>query len=78
MKLKTSDWLIYGSAALSAILAVVFVYGYVQNRVEDAKAHAQVKTVTIVQKPKLLSVVVANRDIYRGEKIDVDDLKVLS
>ncbi|BBN58925.1 Flp pilus assembly protein CpaB [Hydrogenovibrio marinus] len=78
MKLKTSDWLIYGSAALSAILAVVFVYGYVENRIEDAKEHAQVKTVTVVEKPKLFSVVVANRDIYRGEKIDVDDLKVLS
>lgn len=78
MKLKTSDWLIYGSAGLSAILAVVFVYGYVQNRVEDAKSHAQVKTVTVVEKPKLLSVVVANRDIYRGENIDADDLKVLN
>lgn len=78
MKLKTSDWLIYGSAGLSAILAVVFVYGYVQNRVEDAQRNAQVKTVTIVEKPKLLSVVVANRDIYRGEKIAVDDLKVLN
>ncbi|MDX1796440.1 MAG: Flp pilus assembly protein CpaB [Hydrogenovibrio sp.] len=77
MKLKTSDWLVYGVAGLSAVLAVIFVYGYVQNRVEEAKASASVKTVTIVEKPELRSVVVANRDIYRGEKIDVDDLKVL-
>ncbi|WP_024850508.1 Flp pilus assembly protein CpaB [Hydrogenovibrio kuenenii] len=78
MKLKTSDWLIYGSAGLSAILAVVFVYGYVQNRIENAEKNAHVKTITVVEKPKLLSVVVANRDIYRGEKIAVDDLKVLN
>lgn len=78
MKLKTSDWLIYGSAGLSAILAVVFVYGYVQNRVSDAENHAKVKTITVVEKPKLLSVVVANRDIYRGENIEADDLKVLN
>lgn len=78
MKIKTTDWLVYGAAALSAILAVVFVYGYVQNRVEDVRAHAEVKTITVIEKPDLFSVVVAARDIYRGERIEVEDVKVLN
>lgn len=77
MKLKTSDWVVYGIAALSAVLAVVLVYGYVQNRVSEAEANAKVKTVTVVEKPELRSVVVAARDLYRGENIEVEDVKVL-
>ncbi|QBZ83760.1 Flp pilus assembly protein CpaB [Hydrogenovibrio crunogenus] len=78
MKLKTSDWVVYGIAALSAILAIVLVYGYVQNRVAEAEANAGMKTITVVEKPELRSIVVASRDIYRGEKIDADDVKVLN
>lgn len=78
MKLKTSDWVVYGIAALSAILAIVLVYGYVQNRVAEAEANASTKTITVVEKPELHSIVVASRDIYRGEKIDADDVKVLN
>lgn len=78
MKLKTSDLIVYGVATLSAVLAVVLVYGYVQNRVAEAEANAQVKTITVVEKPELRAVVVASRDLYRGEQIGVDDVKVLN
>lgn len=78
MKLKTSDWFIFGTAILAAIIAVILVYGYLQNRIEQAESQAKVKTITVVEKPKLSSVVVANRDIFRGEKLEVGDLKVLN
>jgi pilus assembly protein CpaB len=77
MKLQRGDFVLYGVALLSAILAVGLVYGYVQNRVAEAESHVEVKTVTVIEKPELRSVVVANRDLYRGEKIEVDDIKVL-
>lgn len=80
MKLKSSDFILYGSAFLAAVLSVALVYGYVQSRVAEAEKHAktEIKTVTVVKKPELRSVVVAARDIFRGEKIDVEDIKVLS
>jgi pilus assembly protein CpaB len=77
MKFQRSDFVLYGVALLSAILAVGLVYGYVQNRVAEAESLVEVKTVTVIEKPELRSVVVANRDLYRGEKIEVDDIKVL-
>lgn len=80
MKRKSSDFILYGSAFLAAVLSVALVYGYVQSRVAEAEKHAktEVKTVTVVKKPELRSVVVAAHDIFRGEKIDVEDIKVLS
>ncbi len=77
MKLQRSDFILYGVALLSAILAVGLVYGYVENRVAEAESKTEVKTVTVIEKPELRSVVVANRDLYRGEKIEIDDIKVL-
>lgn len=77
MKLQRSDFILYGVALLSAILAVGLVYGYVENRVAEAESQTEVKTVTVIEKPELRSIVVANRDLYRGEKIEVDDIKVL-
>lgn len=77
MKFQRSDFVLYGVAFLSAILAVGLVYGYVENRVAEAESKTEVKTVTVIEKPELRSVVVANRDIYRGEKIEIDDIKVL-
>lgn len=77
MKIQRSDIVLYGVALLSAILAVGLVYGYVENRVAEAESKTEVKTVTVIEKPELRSVVVANRDIYRGEKIEIDDIKVL-
>lgn len=77
MKFQRSDIVLYGVAFLSAILAVGLVYGYVENRVAEAASKTEVKTVTVIEKPELRSVVVANRDIYRGEKIEIDDIKVL-
>lgn len=78
MKIQRSDLILYGIALLSSLLAVSLVYGYVENRVTEAQSHAEVKTITVVEKPKLRSVVVANRDLYRGEKINTDDIKVLN
>lgn len=77
MKLQRSDYVLYGAALLSAIFAVSLVYGYVENRVAEAESKAEVKTITVVEKPELRAVVVANRDIYRGEKLEVEDVKVL-
>ncbi|MDG6779047.1 Flp pilus assembly protein CpaB [Thiomicrorhabdus sp. zzn3] len=77
MKIQRSDLVLYGVAFLAAILAVGMVYGYVENRVAEAESRTEIKTVTVVEKPELRSVVVANREIYRGEPIEVDDIKVL-
>ena len=77
MKLQRSDLILYGIALLSSVLAVSLVYGYVENRVSEAESKAEVKTITVIEKPELRSVVVANRDLYRGEKINIDDIKVL-
>lgn len=77
MNLKRSDLVLYGLAVLSSFLAVGLVYGYVENRVAEAATHTEVKTITVVEKPDLRSVVVASRDLYRGEKIAVEDLKLL-
>jgi len=78
MKLQRSDLVLYGVALLSSLLAVSLVYGYVESRVAEAESKTHVKTVTVIEQPKLRSVVVANRDIYRGEKINIDDVKVLN
>ncbi len=77
MKFQRSDFVLYGVAVLSAILAIALVYGYVENRVAAAESKTEVKTVTVVEKPEVRSVVVASRDLYRGEKIEIDDIKVL-
>lgn len=77
MKLQRSDLILYGIALLSSVLAVGLVYGYVENRVAEAESKTEVKTVTVIEKPELRSVVVASRDLYRGEKINVADIKVL-
>lgn len=77
MKLQRSDFILYGVALLASMLAASLVYGYVENRVAEAESKAEVKTITVIEKPELRSVVVANRDLYRGEKIDIDDIKVL-
>ncbi len=77
MKFKRSDLALYGAALVSAILAIGLVYGYVENRVAVAEGKVEVKTVTVIEKPELRSVLVASRDVYRGEKIEVEDIKVL-
>lgn len=77
MKIQRSDLVLYGISLVAAILAVGLVYGYVESRVAEAKNQAEVKTVTVIEKPELRSVVVANRDLYRGEKIEIGDIKVL-
>jgi|GEM_PF-949836 len=77
MKLERSDLILYSVALLSAVIAVVLVYGYVENRVAEVQSQVEVKTVTVIEKPELRSIVVASRDLYRGEKIALDDIKVL-
>lgn len=78
MKAKKSDLVLYGIAFISAMLAILLVYGYVQSRVDQASQKVEVKTVTVVEKPELRSVVVASRDLYRGERIEVEDITVLN
>lgn len=78
MKAKKSDLVLYGVAFISAMLAILLVYGYVQSRVDQASQQVAVKTVTVVEKPELRSVVIASRDLYRGERIEVDDITVLN
>lgn len=77
MKLERSDLILYGVALVSAIISVVLVNSYVKNRVAEAESDVEVKTVTIVEKPELRSIVVANRDLYRGEKIALEDVQTL-
>ncbi len=77
MKMQRSDFVLYGTSLLAAVLAIGLVYGYVESRVNEAKSQAEVKTITVVEKPDMRSVVVANRELYRGEKIEADDIKVL-
>lgn len=77
MSFQRSDWILYGIALLASVLSVGLVYGYVENRVAEAEGKTEVKTVTVVEKPELRSVVVASRDLYRGEKIQVEDLTLL-
>ncbi|HEY9018763.1 Flp pilus assembly protein CpaB [Thiomicrospira sp.] len=78
MKTKKSDLVLYGIAFISAMLAILLVYGYVQSRVDQAEQRVEVKTVTVVEKPELMSMVVATRDLYRGEQIEVDDITILN
>ncbi|WP_127471207.1 Flp pilus assembly protein CpaB [Thiomicrorhabdus aquaedulcis] len=79
MKFQRSDVVLYGVALLSAVLAMGLVYGYVESRVAsaEAKVKTEIKTITVVEKPELKGIVVANRDVYRGEKIEADDIKLL-
>ncbi|WP_319557254.1 Flp pilus assembly protein CpaB [Thiomicrorhabdus sp.] len=77
MKILRSDFILYGIAALAAILAVMLVYGYVEKRVSEAESKEIIKTVTVVEKPELLPIVAVNRDILRGERLSEADLTVL-
>jgi pilus assembly protein CpaB len=77
MKIQRSDVVLYGVALISAVLAISLVYGYVENRVAVAESNVEIKTVTVIEKPELRSLVVAKRDLYRGEKIEIDDVTVL-
>ncbi len=78
MTQRFKTWTLYALALMSAVIAVVMIYGYVQNQIEQAKTHTVVKTVRIVQKPQTRAVVVARRDIYRGETLTTDDVAVLN
>lgn len=77
MKISRSDWLLYSIAVLAAVAVVALVYSYIEKRVADAQKNIPVKTVTVVEKPVLAPVLIASRDLYRGEKIDAEDVKVL-
>ncbi|WP_319380753.1 Flp pilus assembly protein CpaB [Thiomicrorhabdus sp.] len=77
MKILRSDFILYGIAALAAVLAVVLVYGYVEKRVSEVESKEIIKTVTVVQKPELLPIVAVNRDIHRGERLVETDLTIL-
>ncbi|BBP46653.1 hypothetical protein THMIRHAS_20260 [Thiosulfatimonas sediminis] len=77
MKISRSDWLLYSIAALSALAVVALVYSFIEKRVADAQKDIPVKTVTVVEKPVLAPVLIASRDLFRGEKIEPDDVKVL-
>ncbi|MBO1927684.1 Flp pilus assembly protein CpaB [Thiomicrorhabdus sp. 6S2-11] len=78
MKISRSDWLLYSIAVISAIAVVALVYTYIEKRVADAQKNIPVKTVTVVEKPELAPVLIASRDLYRGEKIAAEDVKVLN
>lgn len=77
MKVSRSDLILYTIAFISAIAVVVLVYAYIEKRIADAEAHLPVKTIKIVEKPELAPVLVATRDLFRGEKIEQEDVQVL-
>lgn len=77
MKISRSDLLLYSIAVISAVAVVALVYSYIEKRVADAQKNIPVKTITVVEKPELAPVLIASRDLYRGEKVEADDVKVL-
>lgn len=77
---KKREIVLYVIALVSALLAVLIVNNYVTNKIAKVKSEAQldVKTVTVVEKPEVRSIVVAARDLYRGEAIEVEDITLLN
>lgn len=62
---------------LSGVGAAVLGYAYIEKRLADQRASLSAEQVRVVEKPELLSVVVMQRDVFRGERLTADDLTVL-
>ncbi|MBN2646298.1 MAG: Flp pilus assembly protein CpaB [Thiotrichales bacterium] len=77
MKVSRSDLILYSVALVSAIAVAVLVYAYIEKRIADAQSNLPVKTIKVVEKPELAPVLVASRDLFRGEKVETDDVQVL-
>lgn len=81
---KRRQIILYVIALVSSLLAVLMVYSYVDGKVRAIKAEAassakvEVKTITVVEKPEVKSIVVAARDVYRGEAIEAEDITMLN
>lgn len=81
---KKRQYILYTIALISSLLAVLMVYSYVDGKVAQIRAEAEamsrveVKTVTVIEKPEVKSIVVAARDVYRGEAVQADDITMLN
>ena len=77
MKVFRSDWVLFGLAILTAVVAVALTYSYIEKQIEKAQENMPVKTVTVIEKPEMRPVLIANRELYRGELIEPADVRVI-
>ncbi len=61
----------------SGVAAALLGYAYIEKRLADQRQALTADTVRVVETPELLSVLVLQRDVFRGERLKPDDLTVL-
>ncbi|HEX9801896.1 MAG TPA: Flp pilus assembly protein CpaB [Gammaproteobacteria bacterium] len=76
-KSERNALLLAALALLSGIAAAMLGYAYIEKRVAEKSEALAVDRVRIVEAPELLSVVVVQRDLFRGERLEAADLTVL-
>ncbi len=77
MKRRQSNLVLFLVTGVSALAAVLMSYGYLEKRLEQERARTTASLVDIVEEPDLRAVVVAQRDVFRGETLKPEDLTVL-
>lgn len=76
-KSERNALLLAALALLSGIAAAMLGYAYIEKRVAEKSEALAVDRVRVVEAPELLSVVVVQRDLFRGERLQATDLTVL-
>lgn len=76
-KSERNALLLAALALLSGIAAAMLGYAYIEKRVAEKSEALAVDRVRVVEAPELLSVVVVQRDLFRGEQLEATDLTVL-
>jgi pilus assembly protein CpaB len=76
-KTERNALLLAALALLSGIVAAMLGYAYIEKRLAEQREALAVEKVRVVEAPELLSVVVLQRDLFRGEQLEVADLAVL-
>jgi pilus assembly protein CpaB len=76
-KSERNALLLAALALLSGIAAAMLGYAYIEKRVAEKSEALAVDRVRVVEAPELLSVVVVQRDLFRGERLEAADLTVL-
>jgi len=76
-KSERNALLLAALALLSGIAAAMLGYAYIEKRVAEKSEALAVDRVRVVEAPELLSVVVVQRDLFRGERLEATDLTVL-
>jgi pilus assembly protein CpaB len=76
-KTERNALLLAALALLSGIVAAMLGYAYIEKRLAEQREALAVEKVRVVEAPELLSVVVLQRDLFRGEQLEAADLAVL-